>query len=99
MEPQSLALKSGSSKEWMSWLRIPWPDFFIQCEISLWNALMQGMVIASTPVAFKKELDKYLEEKSIMGYMMDVCNLRMPDTGKSTRMQVSLKVDKGSCTR
>lgn len=44
-----------------------------------------------TLVAFKKELDKYLEEKSIMGYMMDICNLRMPDTEKSTRMQDSLK--------
>lgn len=35
----------------------------------LWNSLQKDVVVASGLVAFKRGLDKILEEKSIIGYM------------------------------
>ena len=42
--------------------------FFTQRVVSLWNSLPQDVVMASGLDAFKRELDRYLEEKSITGY-------------------------------
>ena len=42
--------------------------FFTHRVISLWNSLPQEVVMASGLDAFKKGLDKFLEEKTITGY-------------------------------
>ena len=42
--------------------------FFTQRIVSLWNSLPQDVVMASGLDAFKRELDRFLEEKSITGY-------------------------------
>ena len=42
--------------------------FFTKRVVSLWNALPQEVVMASGLGAFKRGLDRFLEEKSIAGY-------------------------------
>ena len=42
--------------------------FFTQCSVSLWNFLLQDVGMASGLDAFKRALDRFLEEKSIAGY-------------------------------
>ena len=41
--------------------------FFTQHVVSLWNSLSQDVVIASGLDAFKRGLDRFVEEKSIAG--------------------------------
>ena len=43
-------------------------NFIIQCVVSLWNFLPQDVVMTSGLDAFKRGLDKFLEEKSVAGY-------------------------------
>ena len=43
-------------------------SFLTQCGVSLWNSLSQDVVTASGRDAFKKGLDRFLEEKSVTGY-------------------------------
>ena len=43
-------------------------DLFTQCVVSLWNSLPQDVVMASGLDAFKRGLDRFLEEKSIASY-------------------------------
>ena len=43
-------------------------SFFTQHVVSLWNSLPQDVVMASGLDAFKRGLDRLLEEKSIAGY-------------------------------
>ena len=43
-------------------------DFFTQQVVSLWNSLPQDVVISSDLDAFKRGLDRFLEEKSITSY-------------------------------
>ena len=42
--------------------------FFTQRVVSLWNSLPQDVVMASGLDAFKRGLDRFLEEESIAGY-------------------------------
>ena len=42
--------------------------FFTKRVVSLWNSLPQDVVMASGLDAFKRGLDRFLEEKSITGY-------------------------------
>ena len=42
--------------------------FFTQHVVKVWNSLPQDMVMASGLDAFKRGLDRFLEEKSIAGY-------------------------------
>ncbi|CAM4413494.1 unnamed protein product, partial [Caretta caretta] len=42
--------------------------FFTQCTVNLWNSLPEEVVKARTTTGFKRELDKFMEVKSINGY-------------------------------
>lgn len=42
--------------------------FFAQCVIGLWNSLPQDIIMVSSLNVFKKELDKFIEEKTITSY-------------------------------
>ena len=41
---------------------------FMQCIVKLWNSLPEGTVMATNLDGFKRDLDKFLEEKAINGY-------------------------------
>ena len=42
-------------------------DFFTQHIVKLWNSLPEDVVMATNLDSFQRELDKFLEEKSING--------------------------------
>ena len=62
--PPSLKILDPGEADWGDKMKY----FFIQCIVKLWNSLPQDIVMAINLDGFKRELDKFLEEKAINGY-------------------------------